>query len=439
MNGTRWTRKRIVLLSGEKDVSMTLQLTTPPAGTSPASAPRRRLMLVSTAMSMGGGAEEQVFQLAYAFQARNWEVLIVSMLPPGVMPPDFPEHGISLVHLDMRPARPDPRGVLRLADLIRSFHPDVVHSHMTHANLLARAARLLAPFPVLVNTLHNLTMAGVKRNHTTFFEIAHRATDRLAERTTAICHAASDYYVKHHAVPANKMMTVPNGIECQRYAPNPEARLRLRREMGIEDDFVWLAVGRLELQKAYWTMLRAFAKLESPRNTLLICGSGSMLDQLAALATELGLANRVRFLGLRKDIPDVMSAADAFVLSSDMEGLPLVLLQASAAALPIVATNVSGNPEVVIEGLNGFLTPPGSPELFAKAMRRMAALPAAERLALGRAGQARVQKIFQVEPVADQWERLFEELLRADGGRSRRLAPALPATEQTEAMVAPTP
>jgi glycosyltransferase involved in cell wall biosynthesis len=416
---------------------MTLQFPTlVPSAAAPSPA-RKRLLLLSTAMSMGGGAEEQVFQLAYAFQSRGWDVLIVSMLPPGVMPASFSEKGIPLTHLDMRPGRPDPRGILRLAHLIRTFRPDVVHSHMTHANLLARAARLIAPFPVLVCTLHNLTMAGVRRDHTKFFEVAHRMTDRLAERTTAICHAASDYYVRNRAVPARKMMTVPNGIECQRYAPNPAARKRLREEMGIDTDFVWLAVGRLELQKAYWTMLRAFAKLDPARNTLLICGSGSMRDSLVALAAELGLGNRARFLGLRKDIPDLMSAADAFVLSSDMEGLPLVLLQASAAALPIVATNVSGNPEVVIEGVNGFLTPPGSPELFAQAMQRMAALPPAERLAMGRAGQARVQKLFQVEPVVDQWEQLFGELLNATGGQSRRRAPAVPA-EQNKAMVAPT-
>ena len=133
-------------------------------------------------------------------------------------------------------------------------------------------------------------------------------------------------------------------------------------------------------------MLRAFAKLNPVRQKLLICGGGTLRDQLGSLAAELGIADRVQFLGLRRDIPDVMSAADAFALSSDMEGLPLVLLQACAAGLPIVATNVSGNPEVVIEGANGYLTPPGLPEVFAQAMTRMVALLPTERAALGVAG-----------------------------------------------------
>jgi glycosyltransferase involved in cell wall biosynthesis len=385
----------------------------------------KRLMLLSTAMAVGGGAEEQVLRLAYAFKERGWEVMIVSMLPPGVMPPDFADHGIPLLHLGMKRAVPDPRGLYRLVRAIRQFRPHVVHSHMTHANLLARAARVFAPFPALVCTLHNLTMAGVQRDHTTFFEFAHRITDALAERTTTICHAASDYYIQRRAVPASKMMVVPNGIDCQRYFPNPAARQRLRQEMGIDGDFVWLAVGRLELQKAYPTMLRAFTQLSSPRSTLLICGRGSLRDQLIALAGELGVGSRARFLGLRSDVPDLMSAADGFVLSSDMEGLPLVLLQACAAGLPIVATNVSGNPEVVIHGVNGYVVAPGAPDALAAAMDRVASLSRSERCAKGRAGRERVQTMFAVEPVVDRWEQLFGELLSVcNGQRRRRASPA---------------
>jgi len=384
----------------------------------------KRLLLLSTAMAIGGGAEEQVIRLGYAFQGRGWKVMIVSMLPPGVMPADFACHGIPLAHLNMRRGVPDPRGLYRLVRLIRQFRPDLVHSHMTHANLLARAARIFAPFPALVCTLHNLTMAGVQRDHTTVFEFAHRISDGLAERTTTICHAASDYYIQRRAVPASKMMVVPNGIDCQRYFPNPSARRRLREEMGIDGDFVWLAIGRLELQKAYPTMFRAFAQLDSPRSTLLVCGQGSLRDQLVAVAAELGIGSRVRFLGLRSDIPELMSAADGFVLSSDMEGLPLVLLQACAAGLPIVATNVSGNPEVVIHGVNGYVVAPGAPDALAAAMDRVASLPRSERCAKGRAGRARVQSMFEVEPVVDRWEQLFDKLLGSSGGQNRRLAPA---------------
>ncbi len=392
---------------------------------------QRRLLLICTAMGMGGGAEEQVMALGSAFQDRGWKTMLVSLIPPAAMPPDFSNRGIDLLHLGMRRAIPDPRGLFRLAKIIREFRPDVVHSHMVHANLIARAVRVIAPFPVLVCTHHNLTMAGVERDNSAIFEFAHRVTDGFADRTTTLCQAAADYCVQRRVVPAAKMVVVPNCIDCRRFAHNPEARRRLRKQLGVENDFVWLAAGRLEVQKAYPRMLRAFAQLDRPRQRLLICGRGSLRDQLAALAAELKIADRVQLLGLRGDIPDLLSAADAFVLSSDMEGLPLVLLQASAAGLPIVATNVAGNPDIVIEGVNGFLTPPAGPEIFAQAMSRMAALSASDRAAMGAAGLERVRARFEVEPVLDQWEALFDQLLRASGGRPRRRAAAVLQANET--------
>lgn len=394
----------------------------------PVAATPRRLLLLSTDMGMGGGAEEQVIRIAYGFKARGWEVAIVNMLSANPMPPGFEQHGIALFHLGMRRGVPNPRAILRLARIIRDFRPDVVHSHMTHANLLARVVRIVAPFPVLVCTLHNLTMAGVERDWTGVFEVAHRLTDSSAELTTAICHAAADYYVRRRAVPASKMRVVHNGIDTSPFRPDSATRQRMRDELKVADRFVWLSVGRLELQKAYPTLLRAFARLQTRNRVLLICGVGTLENQLRDLAKELCIGRSVQFLGFRSDIPDLMRAADGFALSSDMEGLPLVLLQAAAAGLPIVATDVGGNSEAVVEGINGLLVRPDDPDAFAGVMSRLEAMSDAERLALGHAGQERVRTLFEAEPVIDRWERLFTELL---GGlsvsappRRRAVAPA---------------
>ena len=382
----------------------------------------RRLLLLSTDLGMGGGAEEQVIRLAYAFRKKGWETLIVSLLPPSPMPPGFEDRGIPVAHLGMRRGQPDPRSVLRFSRLVREFRPDVVHSHMVHANLLARAARLIQPFPVLVCTLHNLTMAGVEKDWTSAFELAHRVTDGFAELTTAISQSAAGYYVRRRAVPGPKMIVMPNGIDTNDFRHDPSARRRLRRELGVEGRFVWLAVGRLEKAKAYPTLLRAFARLGDGPRTLLVCGQGSLRDEMAGLAEELGVAGRVQFLGLRTDVPALLSAADAFALSSDMEGLPLVLLQATAAGLPVVATDVGGNPEVIAPGVNGDLVPPGDPEAFAREMARVEALPAEGRAALGRAGRDRTERRFEAEQVMDRWEGLFEARLGEGPRRPRRFA-----------------
>lgn len=371
----------------------------------------RRLLLVSTDMGMGGGAEEQVIRLAYAAREWNWDVAIISLVPPSPMPPDFHGRGITLDHLNMRRALPDPRGLWKLARWIRDFQPDIVHSHMVHANLVARAARLLAPFPVLVGTLHNQTMAGVTRDWSPLFERAHRLTDRLADHTTAISGAAARAAIRARAVPAAKLEVVPNGIDTRLYRLEQDRRNRMRRELGVEDQFVWVAVGRLERAKAHATLLRAMARLEPAHRTLLICGQGSLREELEVLAAELGLADRVRFLGLRGDIPAVLNAADAFALPSDLEGLPLVLLQAGAASLPIVATDVGGNAEVIVPGETGEIVRPGDPTAFSEAMSRIERRSHANRLAMGRAGADHVVSNFEAEHVVAQWRHLYLRLL----------------------------
>ena len=384
-----------------------------------------RLLLLSTDMGMGGGAEEQVIRLAYAFKARGWATLIVSMLPPSRMPSEFESRRIPLVDLGMRRGLPDPRALFRLTRIVREFMPDIVHSHMVHANLLARAARLIHPYPALVCTQHNLTMAGVDHNWTALFELGHRLTDVFAERGTAISRSAADYYVRRRAVSASKMAVIPNGIDCERYLRDHGARHRLRREFAVGNDFVWLAVGRLEQAKAYPTMLRAFARLGEGGRRLLICGQGSQRETLKGLASDLGVGDRVSFLGLRDDIPAVMSASDAFALSSDLEGLPLVLIQASAAGLPIVATDVGGNAEVVDSGESGYLVPSRDSERFSQEMARLEGMEAAERLAVGRKGQARVHDYFDAERVMEMWVKLYAGLLEGNpASRPRRFARA---------------
>lgn len=377
-----------------------------------------RVLMLSTAMGAGGGAEEQVIELAYGMKARGIDVRMVSMLSPSPMPADFEAHGIPLSHLGMRKSIPDPRGVQRFNRIVREFRPDVVHTHLVHANLLGRIARILQPVPALVCTLHSLTMTGVNRDWSPIFEIAHRLTDGLCDRTTAICHAAADYAVRRRAVPAEKMTVIQNGIDTRQFSPNPGSRDAIRHKLGVGSGFVWLAVGRLVPPKGYPFLLESMRLLPDDGSILLVCGQGSLYAPLKAMAEKLGLSRRVRFLGLRDDVPEIMNAVDGMVLSSDIEGLPLVLLQAAASELAIVATDVGGNCEVVLEGVNGWLVPPQSPKHLAAAMAHLMALPMDQRKAMGRLGRERVCALFETERVVDRWLQLYHQLLE-DRRRAR--------------------
>jgi glycosyltransferase involved in cell wall biosynthesis len=192
--------------------------------------------------------------------------------------------------------------------------------------------------------------------------------------------------------------------------------------MGLEGEFVWLAVGRFETAKDYPTMLRAFAQVRErhPRTVLLLVGRGSLQGETDALVGALGLSGAVRFLGVRRDVPELMSAADGYVMSSAWEGMPMVLLEAAGAGLPIVTTAVGGNREVVRDGETGFLVPPRDPDALAGAMLRLLELPEPERRAMGERGHVRVRTEYGLSQVAERWEALYREVL------ARRGAPVPP-------------
>ena len=370
-----------------------------------------RIVYVTTGLSYGG-AETQLKNLALRLKQRKWSLSVVSMLPPGAYVDELEAAGICVYDLRMRRKVPDPRAVLRLASIVRRERPLVVHAHMIHANLLARITRLFASIPVLICTAHNIIEGGRAR------ELAYRLTDSLADITTQVSEAGKQRYIQVGAVPPHKIVYIPNGIDTSRFQPNPMVRQAVREQLGCAPDaFVWLTVGRLEPVKNHLELLCAFREVTAvhPHARLLIAGQGPLQAATEQRITELGLAERVRLLGVRRDIPDLLNAADAFVLPSLWEGMPLTLLEASATALPIVATDVGGNAEVVLEGKTGYLVPPKNTDALAQTLLRIMRLSEADRSAMGQAGRAHVVQNFDLERVVDRWEALYRELLQRKG------------------------
>jgi len=373
-----------------------------------------RILMLSTALGWGGGAEEQVMLLSLGLRARGWNVKIVSLLPLYPLSTELESSDIPVCSLHMKRGVPDPRAMLRLRKELRSFQPDVVHCHMPQANLLARAVRPFCPFPVLISTLHNLTMERINGSSGRFLEVAHGWTDRYSDLTTVICTPAVRSYVERGAVPADKIAVLYNGVNSAKFQPDLVARNRLREELNLHNQFVWLAIGRFEKAKAYPNMIRAFAKVvagTTEKPLLLICGRGSLENAIRKQVRESGLEKYVKFVGVRPDISDVMNAADGFVMSSYLEGLPMVLLQASSIGMPIVATDVGGNAEIVINGVNGYTVPPGDDEALARGITRVMQLPAAERALMAERGRQLIRRNFEIERILDRWETIYQNNL----------------------------
>ncbi len=378
----------------------------------------KRVLLLSTDLAYGG-AEDQVVRLARHLKARGWEVAVATMLAPRAYVTELESAGVSLFSLNVQRGRvPDVRAITRLAKAVRRWRPDVLHSHMVHANLLARLTRPLAKVPVLVCTAHSIDERGARGSGRGRIW-AYRLTDRLCDLTTQVSRAGAKRYVELGAAPERKIRLLPNGIDTAAFSPDVSSGRAMRAQLMPEEGFLWLAVGNLTRAKDYPTLLRAFALVanEQSKSSLFIAGGGPLQGRVETLAAELTIAQRIRFLGQRRDIPQLMRAADAFVLSSAWEGLPMVLLEAAASGLPIVATHVGGNREVVVEGRTGVLTASGDPGALAQAMLELMALPEEERREMGMRGRSHVVEHYDMEQVVDQWEALYLELLGGAEGR----------------------
>jgi glycosyltransferase involved in cell wall biosynthesis len=377
-----------------------------------------RVMFLSTSMGMGG-ADKQLLSAAELMHAQGHEVCIVSLTELGPMGLEARSQGIRTESLDMRRGVPDPRGLIRLIRLVRSWKPDVLHSHMIHANLMARAVRLFARVPVMVSTIHNIYEGGP------LWMAAYRISNGLVDHMTIISEAAADRFVKEGIVPRELLTCVPNGVDTERFRQvAPEAREAVRSSIGVNDGFVWLAVGRFEVAKDYPNMLHAFAQVcrRDSNAVLLLVGHGSLQQETESLAQSLGLEDRIRFLGVRSDVPEVMAAADGYVMSSAWEGMPIALLEAAAAGLPIVATRVGGNHEVVREGESGFLVPPRDSDALGQAMLRLMEQTPERRREMGERGREHVRVHYGLGRVVERWQDLYRQVSVRKG---LNLAPTL--------------
>jgi glycosyltransferase involved in cell wall biosynthesis len=212
-------------------------------------------------------------------------------------------------------------------------------------------------------------------------------------------------------------VVVPNGLDTNLYRTDASRRATVRAALGLcDDDFLWLSVGRLHDQKDHATLLRALARVAMLRPTLAIAGDGPRRGTLEVLAAQLRIDPPARFLGLRTDVPDLLRAADGLVLSSAWEGSPNVVLEAMAAAVPVVATEVGGVPELVRSGETGYVVPPRDARALADAMRFLMTRPVEARQDLGARARDIVEREHSLHAMQTAW---FATLERCNAGRRR--------------------
>jgi glycosyltransferase involved in cell wall biosynthesis len=373
----------------------------------------RHIALVIPGLDRMGGAEQQLLLLAHGLRRRGWRVSVVALSGlGGAAGAELIADGIGLVTLRMRKGLADPRGWFKFYRWLGREQPAVVHAHLPHAAWLARWSRLFAPMRALVDTLHTSSTGTLGR------KLGYRWSSWLPDQVTAVSHSVAQPHLAASMVRMENVVVLPNGVDVDQWRPDAEVRADIRKGHDLGDEFLWFAAGRLEPVKDYPMLLQAMANLPSGAR-LVIAGGGRLESELRRVCSDLGLESYVRFLGFTADVRGWMQAADGFVLSSRLEGLPMSLLEAGACALPIVATNVPGTREAVLDGQTGWLVEAGSALALGEAMARLIETPLEERRAMGKRARQFVLDRFSLEAVLDQWEALYDELL-ARNPRPRR-------------------
>ena len=354
-----------------------------------------------------GGADRQILYLLRALLARGYEARLVAMTPLKEMGLLAVSEGLPITSLDMRKGPADWHAVRRLVALLKEWRPHLLTTFIYHANILGRVAGRWAAVPLIVTSIRS------ERNGSAARDRLMRLTNWMDQCCTTNSQEVAQSLWKRGLLQMSKVRVIPNGVDIAAVSAPAEDRARIRAELGAaEPDFVWLAVGRLTPQKDYPTLLEAFPPLASAGARLLIAGRGELEEALQRRASELGIASRVTFLGVRHDIAALLAAADGFVLSSAWEGMPNVVMEALAAGTPVVATLVGGVSELVKDDSSGLLVPAGNPPALSRAMERLMSLSSEERRDMGLRGRAHVTAHYSLQAMAERWMALYEELLK---------------------------
>ena len=380
-----------------------------------------RVLRIITRLTVSGPSTH-VLLLDRGLARQGWETLLVyGSVEEGetemdLSAVDVPARHLAPLRRSIKPAD-DARALGSLARLMRSYRPDIVHTHQSKAGLLGRLAGTMTRVPNRVHTFHGTVFEGYFSPRMT---AAVLAAERLAARATTTTIVLSDEQRRELAERKigrrDRVRVIPLGLELERFVGH--GRAEARAELGLDDgDVVIVAAGRLAHIKRIDRLLRVFASVHarSPMTRLCIVGDGPLRPELEAQAAALGLGDAARFAGWSDAMPAWHAAADIVVNTSDSEGTPLALIEAGATGRPVVATRVGGVEDVVVDGVTGWLVDRDDEAAFAERIGRLVEDPGM-RARMGEAAMAR-SHAHAAGRLVDDVAALYAELLAKDGRR----------------------
>jgi glycosyltransferase involved in cell wall biosynthesis len=373
---------------------------------------RRVPILFFLTSSVRGGVEEVVLSLIRGLEGPAWATHLAA--PAALLrtfKPALDECGARTLELALWSWR-QLHDIERFLRYLREHAIQIVNSHLFYATLFAAPLARLAGVPVVIETTHG--PEAWRRSWWKRTNWVDRCVERFVTAHIAVSEANRQYLIHRKGYPARKIHVIPNGRDVSRFLAVPEHETTaLRRRWNIScDERVLLFVGRLEPQKDPACLLDALSLVVPafPKARLVMVGDGSLRPALERRAASAGLTDRVSFVGFLEDIAACYELAELVLLPSRYEGMPLVAIEAGAAARPIVATAVDGTCEVVEHEHTGLLVPPGDPAALARAICRLLADPERART-MGQAARRRVCEHFSLERQIALTAQVFQSCL----------------------------
>jgi L-malate glycosyltransferase len=358
-----------------------------------------------------GGAEVLAARMARRLRDR-FRFVFACLDEQGVLGGELRAEGFP-VHVLGRRAGVDWRCCRRLAALVKSERVTVVHAHQYTPFFYATASRLPRRCPPVAFTEHGRWFPDFPRPKRI---VANRMLLGPRDRVIGVGESVRQSLIRNEGINSRRVEVIYNGVNLEAYSAQPPSPMEIaeaRREMGVgEADFVVIQVARLDHLKDHVTAIETFNRVvaQCPGAKLVLVGEGPERAKIEEAVQRLDLGCSVRMIGLRQDVPRLIRAADLFLLTSISEGIPLTLIEAMAARVPVVSTRVGGVVEVVEEDRNGLLAASGDAPALAKHVLRLAGNPALRR-EFGERGRLRAEAMFSETRMIDQYERLYIDMI----------------------------
>ena len=351
-----------------------------------------------------GGLQQVVVNICRTINRDKFDISVLCLRTLGEFVPAIEKMGIEVQLLPQKENATDYLSFLKVARILKEKRPDVIHTHNTQPFIDGTIAAMLAGVKTVVHTDHARSFPDKRRYMFAEWLISH-----YAYKIVGVSEHTANNLISYEKISKDKLVVIPNGIDgAQFQSPfDPESK---KRELGISNTGPIIGLGvRLSEQKGITYLLQAMPALvaEFPSIILLIAGSGPLEETLKSEAEQLGVNNNVHFLGPRLDLNEIIRLFDVYVLPSLWEGLPMVLLEAMAAGLPIVATDVGGGATAVHDGQNGLLVTARNPDLLASSLIRLLRNESWRR-DYGSFGRRIFDGQFSARIMTEKYERLYE-------------------------------